>query len=105
MKSEIEHKLMSLGWWDSQRKKAESNPVLAETWADLAIRTSGIANPGAFAWTGFSSGVVPVKPKPQGWTGIRCVRGTHSCSYVRDPNGFDRLPPGYEPPVEERKAS
>lgn len=28
-------------------------------------------------------------------TGWRWVRGTHSGTYVPDPNGRDRLPPGY----------
>ena len=102
---EIEHKLMVLGWWDSQRRQAESNPELAEAWADLATATPGIGNPGAFAWSGFISGVEPVKPRPEGWTGYSFVRGSHSGKYVRDPEGYDRLPPGYEPPTEERKAS
>jgi hypothetical protein len=31
-------------------------------------------------------------------TGIRFVRGTQSGSYVRDPEGTDLLPPGYEEP-------
>ncbi len=30
-------------------------------------------------------------------TGYRLVRGTHGISYVRDPNGVDRLPAGYQP--------
>lgn len=105
MQPELETKLMALGWFDSNRKRAEANPELAEAWADLAIRTPGIANPGAFAWKGFESGVAPVKPKPEGWTGYKFIRGTHSGKYVRDPEGYDRLPPGYEPPTEERKAS
>ncbi len=33
-------------------------------------------------------------------TGFRFVRGTHSGSYVRDPEGTDPLPPGVEPPPE-----
>lgn len=31
-------------------------------------------------------------------TGITFVRGTHSGSYVRDPEGTDLLPAGYEAP-------
>ena len=31
-------------------------------------------------------------------TGIRFVRGSQSGSYVRDPEGTDLLPPGYEEP-------
>ena len=31
-------------------------------------------------------------------TGIRFVRGSHSGTYVRDPEGTDMLPPGYQEP-------
>ena len=31
-------------------------------------------------------------------TGIRFVRGSQSGSYIRDPEGTDMLPPGYEEP-------
>jgi hypothetical protein len=31
-------------------------------------------------------------------TGYRFVRGTHSGTYVRDPDGTDRLPAGYTIP-------
>jgi hypothetical protein len=37
-------------------------------------------------------------------TGIKIVRGTHGCTYVRDPEGTDTLPPGIEPPPENREA-
>jgi len=100
---DIELKLMSLGWWDSQRKKAESDPDLANAWADLAMETAGIGNPGAFSWSGFCSGAEPVKAKPDGWTGIKFIRGSHSGTYVWDAGGYDHPPPGYAMP--ERKAA
>jgi hypothetical protein len=31
-------------------------------------------------------------------TGIRFVRGTHGGSYIRDPNGTDILPAGFQEP-------
>lgn len=34
------------------------------------------------------------KQRPR--TGWRFVRGSHSGTYVRDPEGTDRLPPGYD---------
>jgi hypothetical protein len=37
-------------------------------------------------------------------TGFRMVRGSHGCTYVRDPNGIDMLPPGVEPPPERASA-
>lgn len=35
----------------------------------------------------------PTAPRITGW---RFVRGSHSGSYVEDPNGVDPLPPGYD---------
>ena len=35
-------------------------------------------------------------------TGFTFVRGTHGGVYVRDPEGTDVLPPGVEPPPEQR---
>jgi hypothetical protein len=35
-------------------------------------------------------------------TGIRMVRGSHGCTYVRDPDGVDTLPVGMEPPPDSR---
>jgi hypothetical protein len=31
-------------------------------------------------------------------TGVKFVRGTHSGSYIRDPEGTDMLPPSYQEP-------
>jgi transcription initiation factor IIE alpha subunit len=36
-------------------------------------------------------------------TGIKMIRGTHGCTYVRDPEATDMLPPGVEPPPESRE--
>jgi hypothetical protein len=33
-------------------------------------------------------------------TGLRWVRGTHSGTFVTDPEGTDELPPAYEPPPD-----
>jgi hypothetical protein len=38
-------------------------------------------------------------------TGFRMVRGSHGCSYVRDPDGVDPLPPGVEPPAASGRAA
>lgn len=38
-------------------------------------------------------------------TGFRMVRGSHGCSYVRDPNGVDPLPPGVEPPAASSRVA
>lgn len=35
----------------------------------------------------------PTAPRVTGW---RFVRGTHSGTFVEDPNGVDTLPPGYD---------
>jgi hypothetical protein len=98
---ELEQELKALGWNQSQRKRAESNPDLAWSWVKAAKASYGIREPGAFAWVGFKDGAQPVEPRLDGWTGYTFRRGSHSGMYVRDPNGFDRLPPGYEPPTEK----
>jgi hypothetical protein len=59
---------------------------VVEHWPDL-IRQRQVHHHGA----------APVK------TGIRFVRGTHSGSYIHDPEGTDKLPPGYEAPRCEDK--
>jgi hypothetical protein len=37
-------------------------------------------------------------------TGFRWVRGTHGGRFVRDPDGTDVLPPGYEAPPQQKVA-
>jgi hypothetical protein len=37
-------------------------------------------------------------------TGYKFVRGTHSGHFVRDPNGTDILPSGFEVPAKARTA-
>jgi hypothetical protein len=39
-----------------------------------------------------------VRADGQRRTGIRFVRGTHSGTYIRDPEGTDVVPAGYEEP-------
>lgn len=100
----LEQKLRTLGWSLSQRNQAREDPQRAEAWAELALSSPGIRIPGALAWTGFQTGVEPALQRPEGWTGYRMIRGSHGCTYVRDENGCDRLPPGYWIP-DERKAN
>jgi hypothetical protein len=101
---QLEQKLRTLGWSLNQRNRAREDQGLAEAWADLALGAPSIRCPGAFSWTGFQTGVEPAMQRPENWTGFRMIRGSHGCTYVRDENGCDRLPPGYSF-VEERKAS
>lgn len=101
---ELEQELKALGWNAGQRKRAEENPDLAWSWVKAAKAAYGVREPGAVAWVGFKDGAEPVAPRTEGWTGYTFVRGTHSGTYVRDPQGVDRLPPGYSMPDERHAA-
>ncbi len=98
LSADVEEKMRRMGWSSNQRRRALENPSLAARWIEAAAKNDYLYSPGGWAWNGFCSGDEPPYRRPEGCTGYRFVRGTHSGTYIRDPEGRDHLPVGYSMP-------